>query len=318
MAGFCKEYELKKAAGGDLKTLTDFDKRGLIIGAHETPEIYVDRLKIFQKNLNQLESDLKDKNEFVVEDIKFPSKEKIPSKIFAPAGKITEDLYDFKIDWVPGFYITPDFGMLFGGCAYSFDPDFFSLFIIRNSFKQKDKWLIYSRNELMSHELCHVARFALKAHTYEEMFAYQTSTSGFRRKFGSMMRAAWETYLLMTILFTMLASQIYLITFKAKWMAEQTILNNPINWFYAVLFFFVSFLVLRQKKQNKSISRTLETLKNITDKPRALAFRLSDEELDELILQKDITKKSFLEVLKNNNCSDIRLKIISERFLNDK
>lgn len=318
MAGFCKEHELKKAAEGDLKTLTDFDKRGLIIGSEETPETYVERLKIFQKNLTQLEADLKDKEEFVVEDIKFPSKEKIPSNIFTPAGKITSELYDFKIDWVPGFYITPEFGMLFGGCAYSFDPDFFSLFIIRNSFKKKDKWLIYSRDELMSHELCHVARFALKAHTYEEMFAYQTSTSGFRRKFGSMMRAAWETYVLMTILFTMLASQIYLISFKAEWMAEQTILTNPINWFYGVLFLFVSFLVMRQKTQNKNVSATLTRLKAITNKPRALAFRLSDNELDELLSLKVITKDSFLEVLKNNKCSDIRLKILSERFLNGK
>ena len=316
MAGFCKEHELKKAAEGDLKTLADFDKRGLIIGANETPQTYVERLKVFQKNLNDMQASLDKNNEFSVEDLKFPGKERIPASVFTPAGKITSDLYDFKIDWVPGFYITPEFGMLFGGCAYSFDPDFFSLFIIRNSFKEKNKWLIYSRDELMSHELCHVARFALKAHTYEEMFAYQTSTSGFRRKFGSMMRAAWETYLIMGILFTMLATQIYLITFQSEWMANQAVFTNPINWFYTALLSFILFLVLRQKKQNREFEEVIKVLKLISSKPRALAFRLSDLEIDKLINLKSINKESFIKILKDCQSSDIRIKIISKRFLN--
>lgn len=38
------------------------------------------------------------------------------------------------------------------------DPEFFTLFIIRRTLKDQERWLIYRRNELISHELCHVAR----------------------------------------------------------------------------------------------------------------------------------------------------------------
>ena len=80
MAGFCKERELKKAAEGDLKTLTDFDKRGLIIGAMRLLLNMWSALKSFKKILDMQASLDKDK-EFTVEDIKFPDKEKIPPSI---------------------------------------------------------------------------------------------------------------------------------------------------------------------------------------------------------------------------------------------
>jgi hypothetical protein len=315
MSSFCSELELQKAANGDIKTLSDLDQRGLLIGAFETPNQYVERLKVFQKNLNNMENDLKEKKSFTVEDLTFPEQERIPQTSFNQAGKITSDLYDFKIDWVPGFFITPDFGMLFGGCAYSFDPDFFSLFIIRNSFKKKKKWLVYERDELMSHELCHVARFAMKAHTYEELFAYQTSTSAFRRGYGSMMRAAWETYILMGLLLIMLVTQVYLVIFHGEWMAERSILNNPINGFYLLIGLFTSFLVSRQKIQNINLKALFKNFEKITDKPRALAFRLSDNELDILVKQKELTKEKFQQILRDMKSTDIRIELISKRFL---
>ena len=60
-------------------------------------------------------------------------------------------------------------------------------------YKKKNKWYIYGRQELMSHELCHAARFPLKADKYEELLAYQSSTSTFRKLFGPMVRSAKES-----------------------------------------------------------------------------------------------------------------------------
>ena len=308
------QQELTKAAEGDLKTLSELDNRGFIIGPEESPQDFSERLKVFEKNLKEMDTELKEKKALTVEDLSFPAEEKIPLESFNPAGKITEELYDFKITWVPGFFVTPSFGMLFGGCAYSFAPEFFSLFIIRNSFKKKKKWLFYERDELMSHELCHVARFAMGSHKYEEQFAYQTSTSGFRKNFGCMMRSAWETYIIMILLFGMLATQISLITFKGEWLASRSIIENPVNWFYAALFGFVSFLVLRQKRQNKDFAGTLELLSKLTTKPRALAFRLTDKELDELSNYKDISEDS-LKTLILKSSKEHRFNILKKRFL---
>ena len=308
------QQELTKAGEGDLKTLAELDTRGFLIGPEESPQEYSDRLKVFEKNLNEMDKELKEKNQLTVEDLSFPAKEKIPVESFNPATKITSDLYDFKINWVPGFFVTPSFGMLFGGCAYSFAPEFFSLFIIRNSFKKKKKWLFYERDELMSHELCHVARFAMGSHKYEEQFAYQTSTSKFRKNFGCMMRSAWETYIIMILLFGMLATQISLITFKGEWLASRSFFENPVHWFYAALFGFVSFLVLRQKSQNKDFAKTLDLLANISSKPRALAFRLTDPELDQLSGYTTIDEKAFKELILKTS-KEHRFEILKSRFL---
>lgn len=307
------QQELNKAAEGDLKTLSELDSRGFIIGPEETPETYTERLKVFEKNLTEMDVELKEKSCLTVEDLSFPASEKIPQESFNPATKITQSLYDFKITWVPGFFVTPSFGMLFGGCAYSFAPEFFSLFIIRNSFKKKKKWLFYERDELMSHELCHVARFAMGSHKYEEQFAYQTSTSSFRKNFGCMMRSAWETYIIMILLLGMLVTQVSLIMFKGEWLASRTIIQNPVNWFYAALFLFVGYLVLRQKKQNKDFAGTLDLLSTLTNNPKALAFRLTDEELDEISKLNSIDESSFKELILKRS-KEHRFNILKNRF----
>ena len=306
--------ELEKIESGDLKTIADFDQRGFVPGPKETPKEFADRLRVFEKNLKEMEEELKEKNELTVENLKFPKEEKIPQTSFNPAGHITEELYDFKINWVPGFYVTPSFGMLFGGCAYSFEPDFFSLFIIRNSFKKKKKWLFYERDELMSHELCHVARFAMGSHKYEEQFAYQTSTSNFRKNFGCMMRSAWETYIVMILLLGMLVTQVSLITFKGEWLAQQSILSNPVHWFYAALGTFIGFLALRQKRQNKGFAHSLNLLSGLTDKPKALAFRLTDEEMDKLASKNSLSADDFTKLINETGSPDFRLEMLKKRF----
>jgi hypothetical protein len=311
------EQELKKIEAGDLKTIVQLDQRGFIPGASETLQEFTDRLRNFEKNLTEMAEELKTKKKLTIEKLEFPEEERIPQTAFNPAGKITEELYDFRINWVPGFFVNPDFGWFFGGCAYSFAPDFFSLFIIRSSFKKKKKWLIYERDELMSHELCHVARFAMGSHKYEEQFAYQTSTSNFRKNFGCMMRSAWETYIVMGLLFAMLTTQISLITLKGAWMAERTIFNNPVNWFYAVIFSFVSYLVIRQKRQNKDFAHSLELLKSLTDKPRALAFRMTDSELDHLATFKSLNSENFEEIINKSQPPSYRINFLRKRFFKE-
>ncbi len=129
------------------------------------------------------------------------------------------------------------------------------------------------------------------------------------------MRAAWETYLLMAILFGMLTTQISLILFKGEWLASRTIWENPVNWFYLAFFGLVAFLSLRQFKQNKSFSKTLEQFAKFSPQPKALAFRLSDQELDIFVKMKNITAESFKEVILKNSTPH-RYELLKNRFLN--
>ena len=59
-----------------------------------------------------------------------------------------------------------------------------SWFQLKPVFAKQEKWLIYSRQELISHEMCHIARFHLHSHRYEETLAYKTSTSRLRKAIG--------------------------------------------------------------------------------------------------------------------------------------
>lgn len=307
------EELLKKAENNDLETFIELDKAGFILASHETASMYVQRLKELNKNIQEMETELDSSGFFSIDSDKFPKEERIDTTFFESPSKTNQDLYSFKINWVPGFFVTPDFGLLFGGCAYSFSPDFFSVFIIRNSFRQKKKWLIYSRDELISHELCHVARAAMKSTIFEETFAYQTSTSYFRKKMGSILRSVWDTFITLGLVFLLLFLQIYQ-TFFVEGVTEA--LHNPVNYCWLFLGGFLLFLGLRQMNANRVFHNALKNLSLLTKKPLAILFRCSDQEIYELAKMKDLTPETLKNLFHKQDSEDLRFSIINERFIN--
>ena len=77
---------------------------------------------------------------------------------------------DFAIDYVPGFYLFEKVGLLWGGCSIYDDETEMKVFLLRPAFKNKKRFLIYDRTELIAHELCHCARQVLHDHAIEEFF----------------------------------------------------------------------------------------------------------------------------------------------------
>lgn len=183
---------LERARQGELDALVSLDASGLLLGAGESLEQYATRLRCLRNNIERLAGELRNRHVYPIEGVTVRADSRIPPEVFAEAHDDTERLYRFRLDWVPGFFTNPRFSLLFGGCAFYFYPDFFALFIIRRAFATRSRWLIYSRRELLAHELCHVARIGLGSRCYDEVFAYQTSTSAFRRLTGSVFRGQWE------------------------------------------------------------------------------------------------------------------------------
>ncbi len=205
---FLSPESLEAAARGDIDVLCDLDSRGLLIGPDETLEDYVRRLRALQDNIAELDRELTEHDEVRLLDIPLTRDDAIPIATFAEALDQTSALYDFRIDWIPGFFTNTRMGILFAGCAmYSYE-DFFAIFVIRKAFKTKDRWIIYSRTELIAHELCHIAHIGFRTVNFEEIFAYQTSESRFRRLFGGLLRTTADTYLLLGAVAFLLASQI--------------------------------------------------------------------------------------------------------------
>ena len=199
---------MEKVRKGDIKTLIHLDKHGVLMGPGESPAELAKRLEKLKENFDELNGEIAEKGEVDLGGVRFAGTDAIPDKVFAEARKETRDLYGFSIDWVPGFYSNYKMGMLHAGCAFYSYEDFFALFILRMSFKERAKWIIYSRRELMAHELCHIAHVAFRSRNFEELFAYQTATSAFRRCVGGVLRTPLETKIIMLAVLVMAVTQI--------------------------------------------------------------------------------------------------------------
>jgi len=136
------DIQIQQAGAGDLDALCELDARGLIPAPGECAQTYGVRLEKLRNDLAEMEKELAETAQVKIEELKFPAADRIPADLFAEAHAQTEQLFAFSADWVPGFYVNPRFSWLFGGCAYSYHPDLFTVFIIRRSFATRAKWFL--------------------------------------------------------------------------------------------------------------------------------------------------------------------------------
>lgn len=265
---------IERARQGDLEALVSLDASGLLLGADESLEEYATRLRCLQNNVERMAGELRNQHTYYIEGVTVRADSRIPAELFAEAHDDTERLYRFRLDWVPGFFINPRFSLLFGGCAFYLYPDFFALFIIRRAFATRSRWLIYSRRELLAHELCHVARIGLGSHRYEEVFAYQTSTSAFRRLAGSIFRGQWEALWFVGSTLGLLLAQL-LQTLVLPWW--------PVWPFWALVLGVAAWLVIGLACLRRVWGRALAHAEWVVPgQGLAMLFRCTDAEIDVL------------------------------------
>ena len=260
---------LDKAANGDIGALVALDRRGFIMGRNETPEELVSRIRGLGERLKKMQEALDKSGKYELDDVTVNADDRIPTKLYDEAKEMNSKLFGFSIDWVPGFFIDPFF--LFGGCAFTYYPDFFAMFIIRRSFKNSPKWFIYKRKELLAHELCHIARIGLESESFEETFAYQTSTSGFRRLLGGLFLKPSDSYLLLGAAFALLIGQ---------FLRVNLLPALPIGLFWGFLALVILWLSLRYMHLMNTMGRAKRNMALLwgTNAMKAL-FRSSDAEI---------------------------------------
>ena len=296
---------IEQAERGDTAALIGLDERGLLPGADESLQDYVERLRRLQANFAKMQQALAECGQYEVEGVSVQADEQIPASLFDEVRSVTGRLYGFAIDWVPGFYIDPAFSMLFGGCAFYFYPDFFALFIIRKSFATRERWLIYSRRELLAHELCHVARIGLGSRAFEEMLAYQTATSGFRRAVGSIFFCARDAFLLLGGTLLLLVAQVVRVFAVAA---------LPIWPFWALALGIVAFLATRLLRYRSIYAAALRNVAQVAqDRAPAVLFRCTDDEILGLSRLGDVAELRAWAQSKAD--SGPRWKVIQARFM---
>ena len=278
IATLLDDAAIARVADGDLGTLAQLDARGFLIGPEEALADYAKRLKEIRDNVIELNEELK-KGPKQFFEFSLVAKDRIPMGIFrGDAESATRGLYDFSIDWVPGFYTNTSMGILYAGCALYAYEDFFAVFILRKSFQKKSRWLIYSRTELMAHELCHIARIGFRSQVYEEYFAYQTASSGFRRFIGGVLRSTKDTWIMLGSVITMVIAQVIL-----------TLQGNPTPLVIIFPLLASVYLLGRYFKALGQIRRAQKSLTTAygADAALPLLFRASDTDIAALSEQDD-------------------------------
>lgn len=218
----------------------------------------------------------------------------IARELFEPSMDITRKLYGFAIDYVPGFYLFEKVGLLWGGCSIYDDETEMKVFLLRPAFKNKKRFLIYGRTELIAHELCHCARQVLKDHAIEEYFAYQTSGSYLRKYIGNCFIKESDALLFLLPALLLPTAQ-----------AIKSFFWNPLPIlpFWLFLIGVLGFFLIRNQKCRNTVSKARKNLQKISDFPDAILFRSTLNELKKI-------NSSFDEYY--NSLSPLRQKIIKK------
>ena len=302
---------IEKLSEDDMPALVELDSKGVILAPGETIDQFKERLLILREHLNDIQSEL-DKNGSLqlLASITLEKKRRIPNAILAEAADIDKKHYAFSIDWVPGFFLSKNLGFLWGGCAISFPEDHLSIFLIRAIFANQRRWLIYRRDELLSHELCHVARMPIGDRSFEELFAYRLSPSWFRRQFGNCFQYTWDAIFFIVPFFLLVAAQglRYLLD-APSWL--------PIAPFWLLVPIYPLFLIIRNQWLRNKFFKAKMNLEVVgIENPLPAMFRMNKSEIFEFASFAGVRDKPAIQTHLNEKMNeDLRWKVITERFM---
>lgn len=302
--------KIESLSKDSFKELIELDAAGLLIAPDENLTGFKKRTKKLFKHLITFEKELKEKNKVCLfETITVSQDERISNNILNEAAELNNRFYQFKINWVPGFFLSKSLGFLWGGCAISFPEDNMSIFLIRKCFARNKKWLFYHRDELLAHELCHIARLPINDRSFEEHFAYRLSYSSLRRFMGNCFQNTYDAIFFILPFFLLLAIQTLKTFLNLEWL--------PIYPFWVLILLFPVFLLIRnQKSRNQYFQAKKNLIKAGLVQPLPILFRCNKNEISTIAaFTKDIL--GLKEWLSKQACLQLRWRIIYERFMSE-
>ena len=188
------------------------------------------------------------------------------------------------------------------------DPDEnFSVLLLRNAFKKKSRFLSYTRDELLAHELCHSVRQSLCEITLEEYFAYQTSPSPLRRYLGNCFIRDLDAVLFVLPTLVLLA---------AVMVRDFAFHALPVWPFWILALVYPAFLLLRNARSRSIVKRAEKKLASFgVEDISPVLFRCTREEL--LALGKLESRQDFDQFRFEMAQQELRWKIINTRFIQE-
>lgn len=189
--------------------------------------------------------------------------------------------FDIAPKWIPIFFSDYRLPFWHGGCAWIFqiseDKPTAALIQLRQKFRSSSSYLgIYSREELLTHELVHVGRMMYQEPKFEEIFAYNTSKNSFRRTFGAIIQSSMESVIFVLLLGLIVVFDVFLVAMQR---VDAYLLAF---WLKLIPAAFIAVGLIRLFHRQRTLRSCIDNLQEITgsvDKAKAIAFRLADKEI---------------------------------------
>lgn len=283
----------------------ELDGAGFLPRRGESAEQFFRRVETILGIHREFEAELAAAGEVGVYGLQLRSQDRIPDEIIGEAEEVTDRLYSFRTRHVPGFFLSRDVGLLWGGCMIC-DPDHpLSVFLIRGAFRKRQRWLFYNRRELLAHELCHSMRQSLEEITLEEYFAYQTSPSRLRRYLGNCFIREYDAIWFVIPALLLLLAQVA----QSFWLP-----GLPVWPFWPVALAYPAFLLIRNGISRRLVKRAAKKLAAFgVEKPSAVLFRLDRGEIRRIGAMEQ--PGEFEQYAAERKESDFRWAILCARFL---
>ena len=285
--------------------LLELNHQGLIPGPGETSETFAKRADYCLTLKQHLSEELK--AEMVAEESDDPA-------VVEASNSRLSAFYDIAPSWIPVFFSNYRLPFWHGGCAWIFqtaeDSPTAALIQLRQAFRHSESYLgIYKREELLTHELVHVARMSFQEPHYEEMLAYQTAHSAFRRWFGPIVQSSMESVIFILILGLIVVFDVFLI---ALGRIDGYIIAL---WLKLIPLALVVYALMRLWRRQRSLKKCINGLSQCLSNPaeaRAVACRLTDSEIEAFAKMSPSEIKAYASLQAEK---ELRWRVIMKAYL---
>lgn len=285
------------------ESLLALNARGLIPGPGEPPEAFAERADYCLRLHAHLSDELK---------TLLSGDGKGHADTLSPAIATVARKYQIAPDWIPLFFTNHRLPFWVGGCAWIFQltehTPTAALIQLRKAFERNKSYLgIYDRDELLRHELCHVGRMMFQEPKYEEVIAYRTSETGFRRFFGPLVQSSMESALFLLLLFVIVVFDVFLIA-----LGRSDALSISL-WLKALPLLLIAAACVRLWKRQRTFDGAVEQLEKCVSSGHAeqAAFRLTDREIDAFA---KMSPEAIKEYAFENQKDELRWKVIWKAY----
>ena len=264
--------------------LKSLGEEGIIPGPNESEAAFVKRIDILRSQKTQ----------------------EIDGKILEVWDPQCWESYGVSPRWIPLTYSNK--GLLpWQGAALWMFGEKVPLIQLRKGFK-KGKFLFYSRNEVLNHEILHALRVAFDEPRFEEILAYEHSASRWRRFLGPLFRKPSHAFFFISLILISLVVQTTSLLF----------LSSPFLPYIRVLtvipFVDLAFRFAALIKDRKILKKALKKLSQIFPNQQStfpILLRLKDSEIQKFATQ---SVEKLLEYLEDELPKSPRIRQILAQF----